>query len=82
MKTTSKIPVDRIEVLSVVNPTKIDLEKLESKVEASGDEDSEASCTEAPKNKLLVKYGFLKKVFSEKCNSNNLNTLIFTKRYL
>merc|ERR1711971_1030361 len=50
VKTTSKIPADRIEVLPVVNLTKIesDLEELESKVEASGDEDSEASGTEAP----------------------------------
>jgi len=50
VKTTSKIPADRIEVLPVVNLTKVesDLEELESKVEASGDEDSEASGTEAP----------------------------------
>merc|ERR1711971_1424417 len=50
VKTTSKIPADRIEVLPVVNLTKIesDLGELESKVEASGDEDSEASGTEAP----------------------------------
>merc|ERR1719500_800858 len=50
VKTTSKTPADRIEVLPVVNLTKIesDLEELESKVEASVDEDSEASGTEAP----------------------------------
>jgi len=50
VKTTSKTPADRIEVLLAVNLTKIesDLEELESKVEASGDEDSEASGTEAP----------------------------------
>merc|ERR1712051_316118 len=50
VKTTSKTPADRIEVLPVVNLTNVesDLEELESKVEASGDEDSEASGTEAP----------------------------------
>ena len=54
VKTTSKIPADRIEVQPEVDPTEVesDLKELESKVEASEDKDAKASGTEAALEKI------------------------------
>ena len=56
VKTTSKIPAERMEVRPEVNPTEVesDLKELESKVEASEDKDekAKASGTEAELEKI------------------------------